>query len=80
VRDHQSTLEISRFMGHPKVTTTLTIYSYLFPSDHSRSMAALDQDPLAEIGARVALGRRVQQFTGEGAQARPLDQAAQRLF
>jgi integrase len=35
VRDHQSTLEISRFMGHSKVTTTLTIYSYLFPSDHA---------------------------------------------
>jgi integrase len=34
-------LEISRFMGHSKVTTTLTIYSHLFPSDHSEHMTAL---------------------------------------
>jgi integrase len=34
-------LEISRFMGHSKVTTTLTIYSHLFPSDHSDAMTAL---------------------------------------
>jgi integrase len=34
-------LEVSRFMGHSKVTTTLTIYSHLFPSDHSDAMAAL---------------------------------------
>lgn len=34
-------LEISQFMGHSKVTTTLTIYSHLFPSDHTEHMAAL---------------------------------------
>jgi integrase len=34
-------LEISRFMGHAKVTTTLTIYSHLFPSDHTEHMTAL---------------------------------------
>jgi integrase len=34
-------LEISRFMGHSKVTTTLTIYSHLFPSDHTEHMTAL---------------------------------------
>jgi integrase len=34
-------LEISRFMGHAKVTTTLTIYSHLFPSDHADAMTAL---------------------------------------
>ena len=28
-------LEISRFMGHSKITTTLSIYSHLFPSDHT---------------------------------------------
>jgi integrase len=34
-------LEISRFMGHSKVTTTLTIYSHLFPSDQTEHMTAL---------------------------------------
>lgn len=34
-------VEISRFMGHSKVTTTLTIYSHLFPSDHTDAMMAL---------------------------------------
>ena len=34
-------LEISRFMGHSKVTTTVTIYSHLFPSDHTEHMTAL---------------------------------------
>lgn len=28
-------------MGHSKVTTTLTIYSHLFPSDHTDAMMAL---------------------------------------
>lgn len=34
-------LEISRFMGHNKVTTTLGIYAHLFEDDHSDAMAAL---------------------------------------
>jgi hypothetical protein len=34
-------LEISRFMGHPKVTTTLGVYAHLFADDHSDAMAAL---------------------------------------
>lgn len=34
-------LEISRFVGHSKVTTTLNIYAHLFEDDHSGSMAAL---------------------------------------
>jgi integrase len=34
-------LEISRFMGHNKVTTTLGIYAHLFADDHSDAMAAL---------------------------------------
>jgi integrase len=33
--------EISRFMGHAKITTTLTIYSRLFPFDHTEHMTAL---------------------------------------
>ncbi|OBK71996.1 hypothetical protein [Mycobacterium sp. 1274761.0] len=34
-------LEISRFMGHNKVTTTLGIYAHLCEDDHSDAMAAL---------------------------------------
>jgi integrase len=33
--------EISRFIGHAKITTTLTIYSHLFPFDHTEHMTAL---------------------------------------
>ena len=28
-------------MGHARVTTTLAIYSHLFPSDHTEHMTAL---------------------------------------
>jgi integrase len=35
-------LEIARFMGHAKVTTTLTVYSHLFGDDHAKTMAALE--------------------------------------
>jgi integrase len=34
-------LEISRFMGHSKVATTLNIYAHLLKSDHSDSMSKL---------------------------------------
>lgn len=34
-------LDISRFAGHSKVTTTLNIYAHLFEDDHSDAMAAL---------------------------------------
>ena len=34
-------LEISRFAGHSKVTTTLGIYVHLFADDHAAAMAAL---------------------------------------
>jgi len=35
-------LEISRFMGHAKVTTTLTVYAHLINTDdHASNMAAL---------------------------------------
>jgi len=34
-------LAIAKFMGHSKVTTTLTVYAHLFEDDHSDAMAAL---------------------------------------
>lgn len=34
-------LAIARFMGHSKVTTTLSVYAHLFENDHSDAMAAL---------------------------------------
>ena len=34
-------LAISRFMGHSKVTTTLSVYTHLFQDDHSDAMSAL---------------------------------------
>lgn len=37
-------LEISRFMGHAKVTTTLTVYAHLINTDdHASDMAALGE-------------------------------------
>ena len=35
-------LQLSRFMGHAKVTTTLAIYAHLFDDDHAETMAALE--------------------------------------
>jgi hypothetical protein len=35
-------LQVSRFMGHAKVTTTLSIYTHLFDDDHAETMAALE--------------------------------------
>lgn len=34
-------LDISRYVGHSKVTTTLNIYAHLFEDDHTSDMAAL---------------------------------------
>lgn len=34
-------LEIARFMGHAKVTTTMTVYTHLFADDHADAMSAL---------------------------------------
>ncbi|GAC61589.1 tyrosine-type recombinase/integrase [Gordonia sihwensis] len=39
-------LEIARFMGHAKVTTTLSVYAHLFEDDHTDAM-----DALAGMGA-----------------------------
>lgn len=35
-------LQLSRFMGHAKVTTTLAVYTHLFDDDHAETMAALE--------------------------------------
>ncbi|MGW4016777.1 tyrosine-type recombinase/integrase [Rhodococcus ruber] len=54
-------LEIARFMGHAKVTTTLSVYAHLFADDHSAAMAALGAmgQPIPDGGnvVRIALGR-----------------------
>ena len=34
-------LEVARFMGHAKVTTTLGVYAHLYADDHTDEMAAL---------------------------------------
>jgi integrase len=34
-------LEVARFMGHAKVTTTLAVYAHLYADDHADAMAAL---------------------------------------
>lgn len=34
-------LELALFLGHAKVTTTLSVYAHLFEDDHADAMAAL---------------------------------------
>jgi len=54
-------LEISRFMGHAKVTTTLGIYAQLFSTDdHADAILALDamSRPRAEATVVRPLSRR----------------------
>lgn len=52
-------LEIARFMGHAKVTTTLSVYAHLFNTDdHAEAMAALG------ALAAPAFGGNVVAFTG----------------
>jgi integrase len=52
-------LEIARFMGHAKVTTTLGVYAHLYADDHADAMTALgamaepDQD--AYVGNVIQL-------------------------
>jgi integrase len=50
-------LEISRFMGHSKITTTLSIYSHLFPSGSHRALTALAAMN-APVAANVVAMRR----------------------
>ncbi|NOQ62532.1 tyrosine-type recombinase/integrase [Mycolicibacterium fortuitum] len=45
-------LEIARFMGHAKVTTTLAVYAHLFNTDdHAEAMGALDAMAAAPVYA-----------------------------
>lgn len=46
-------LQLSRFMGHAKVTTTLSIYTDLFDDDHAETMAALEATSRPAGGANV---------------------------
>lgn len=34
-------MEVARFMGHAKATTTLGVYAHLYADDHVDAMAAL---------------------------------------
>lgn len=56
-----SPLEIARFMGHAKVTTTLTVYAHLFEDDHADTMAAL-----GAMGQPVKRGDNVVPIRREG--------------
>lgn len=38
---HQQPRRRARFMGHSKVTMTLTVYAHLFEDDHADAMSAL---------------------------------------
>ncbi|GAA11013.1 tyrosine-type recombinase/integrase [Gordonia alkanivorans] len=53
-------LEIARFMGHAKVTTTLTVYAHLFEDDHTDAMSALGamDAPTSTSGGNVLRLRR----------------------
>lgn len=42
-------MEIARFMGHAKVTTTLSVYAHLFDDDQRDAMSAL-----AAMGTPIA--------------------------
>ena len=48
-------LEITRFMGHAKVTTTLTVYAHLFEDDHADAMDALGAMPKQHAGNVIQL-------------------------
>jgi integrase len=50
-------LEISRFMGHAHVGTTLGVYTHLFEDDHSDAMSALGamRRPAATMGNVIPL-------------------------
>lgn len=49
-------LELVRFMGHDKVTTTLSVYAHLFEDDHADAMAALGAMGRPVAGNVVTLG------------------------
>jgi integrase len=51
-------LDISRFMGHAKPTTTLGIYAHLFEDDHAVAMAALGAMSRSVSGSNVVQLKR----------------------
>lgn len=51
-------LQLSRFMGHAKVTTTLAIYTHLFDDDHAETMAALEAMSRPAAAPNVVTMRR----------------------
>lgn len=51
-------LQLSRFMGHANVTTTLTIYTHLFDDDHAETMAALEAMSRPVVAPNVVDMRR----------------------
>jgi hypothetical protein len=59
--------QLSRFMGHAKVTTTTAVYTHLFGDDHAETMAALAAMSPAAPDV-VPLRRRGYSVSGEGAQ------------
>jgi integrase len=46
-------LEVARFMGHAKVTTTLGVYAHLYADDHADAMAALGAMEAESYGPNV---------------------------
>lgn len=54
-------LAIAKYMGHAKVTTTLSTYAHLFDDDHTDAMAAL-----GALGATTAHGGNVVPIRGAG--------------
>ncbi|WP_231386922.1 tyrosine-type recombinase/integrase [Gordonia polyisoprenivorans] len=46
-------LEIARFMGHAKVTTTLSVYAHLFEDNHTDAMPALAAMSVPTTGENV---------------------------
>jgi len=59
-RQHQP-IGALRFMGHSKVTTTLSVYAHLFEDDHADAMAAL-----GAMGQPVERGDNVVPIRREG--------------
>lgn len=51
---------IARFMGHAKVTTTLSVYAHLFENDHAdarAALAAMGTPPLRPTGNVLPIHR-----------------------
>lgn len=60
-------LELARFMGHAKVTTTLSVYAHLFEDDHADTMVMLGAMEQASLVENV-LPFRVGGYVGDSIQ------------